>query len=251
MKNAAGSLGEITFSHRSLHRCLPQGAALPLGYERVAAELLPQARVVIDKWHVLKYADMGLENVRKSLRAGLQAKQRRTLVHDRFLLLRRAKTLKPEQQLILETWTNRFPLLGNAYQAKEAFHEIYSITDKQAAINAYAFWQAALPAELKGPFKELLSAMKNWHAQIFNYFDGNQITNAYTEAINGLIKIDNRAGRGYSFDVLRARVMLARNAYRYSGFPPGIYPSFRKGIDTRHAGIDIPTLVTILDSYDW
>lgn len=221
------------------------------GYERVAAELLPQAKVIIDKWHVLKYADLGLENVRKSLRAGLPAKRRRTLVHDRFLLLRRASALRPDQALIVETWTNQFPLLGAAYRAKEAFHAVYDIPEKQAAINGWLFWKAALPKELHHPFEPLLSALKNWHEQIFNYFDGNRITNAYTEAINGLIKIDNRTGRGYSFDVLRARMMLSRNAWRYSGLPPGIYPHVRKGIDPRMAGIDVPTLVALLEGYDW
>lgn len=221
------------------------------GYATVAANLLPQAKVIIDKWHVLKYVDQGLENVRKSLRAGLPAKRRRMLVHDRFLLLRRAKLLKPAQQLILDTWLNQFPVLAQAYKAKEAFHEIYSIRDKAEAIETFRMWKEMLPPALNGPFKELLSAMKNWHEPIFNYFDGNRITNAYTEAVNGLIKIDNRAGRGYTFEVLRARVMLARHAYRYSGFPPGIYPCVAPGYDDRMAGIDIATLMALLDKCDW
>jgi len=33
------------------------------------------------------------------------------------------------------------------------------------------------------------------------------VTNAYTESANGLAKIVNRAGRGYGFGVIRARVL--------------------------------------------
>jgi hypothetical protein len=33
------------------------------------------------------------------------------------------------------------------------------------------------------------------------------VTNAYTESANGLAKIMNRAGRGYGFGVIRARVL--------------------------------------------
>jgi hypothetical protein len=36
---------------------------------------------------------------------------------------------------------------------------------------------------------------------------GQDDTNAYTESLNGLIKITNRIGRGYSFEVIRARML--------------------------------------------
>lgn len=39
------------------------------------------------------------------------------------------------------------------------------------------------------------------------YFDHSPLTNAYTEALNGLVKTANRLGRGYSFEVLRAKVL--------------------------------------------
>ena len=35
------------------------------------------------------------------------------------------------------------------------------------------------------------------------------LTCAYTEALNGLIKIANRAGRGYSFETIRAKALLS------------------------------------------
>ena len=49
-------------------------------------------------------------------------------------------------------------------------------------------------------------AMSNWNTEIFAYFDY-RVTNAYTEVLNGLIKIANRNGRSYSFDVIRAKTL--------------------------------------------
>ena len=60
--------------------------------------------------------------------------------------------------------------------------------------------------ELMPAFKELVSTMTNWQQEIFAYFD-HQVTNAYTEALNGLIKVSNRVGRGYSFEVIRAKML--------------------------------------------
>jgi len=51
--------------------------------------------------------------------------------------------------------------------------------------------------------------MKNWRTEILAYFD-HPITNAYTEALNGVAKTINRQGRGYTFEVLRARLLYGK-----------------------------------------
>ena len=50
---------------------------------------------------------------------------------------------------------------------------------------------------------------KNWRNEILAYFD-HPISNGYTEALNGVAKVINRAGRGYSFEVLRARLLFGK-----------------------------------------
>lgn len=49
--------------------------------------------------------------------------------------------------------------------------------------------------------------MTNWHDEIFAYFE-NPMTNAYTESSNNLTRVMNRMGRGYSFEVIRARMLF-------------------------------------------
>lgn len=34
------------------------------------------------------------------------------------------------------------------------------------------------------------------------------VTNAYTEALNGVTKVANRMGRGYSYEIIRARLLF-------------------------------------------
>ena len=55
--------------------------------------------------------------------------------------------------------------------------------------------------------------MENWKPEILNFF-GTGATNAYTEAANGLAKIANRNGRGYSFEAIRAKIIYGRSAKR-------------------------------------
>ncbi len=225
-------------------------------YRRIAANLLPQATVVVDKWHVTKYADKGMEVIRKGHRAGLTAAMRCRLVKDRFLLLKHEFNLTPEHRLILQTWPHHFPDLAAAYQAKEAFYKIYDSPDRQTAETRFDTWERGLTPDMRVAFKELLSATKNWREPIFNYFDHRQ-TNAYTEAINGLIKIANRNGRGYSFPVLRARMLLDREAVRKERVARAAtvnYMMFQKYAPMSFApkpkvyGIDIATMTRFIAS---
>lgn len=176
-------------------------------YHSLSAELLPNAVVVVDKWHVLKYASAGLETVRKAVKASISAKMKTGLRRDRFLLLTRRQRLSPMQELLLATWFEQRPELAAAYWAKEGFYDIYDSADRCEAEATYDAWRAKLPPELEDAFLPLTRAVKNWRKPIFNYFD-QRFTNATTEGINGIIKIANRTGRGYSFPVLRQRMLL-------------------------------------------
>lgn len=184
---------------------------------RLAVEaVLPNAIIVVDKFHIVRMANQALEQVRKNLRESLTDRQRRTLKRDRFILLHRRHDLDDKDRLILETWTDNFPDLGKAYELKEAFFDIWNTDDKKVAWERYTEWQTTIPTDMKPQFKEIITAVKNWKDAIFNYFDA-PVTNAYTEALNGIMKIANRNGRGYSFEAIRAKMLYQeRHMYRRS-----------------------------------
>ena len=98
---------------------------------------------------------------------------------------------------------------------KESFYAIWDNHNhnRADAIKAYAEWQKQVTEDVQPAFKPLLTAMGNWNAEIFAYFDY-RVTNAYTEALNGLIKIANRNGRGYSFDVIRAKMLYTSGFHK-------------------------------------
>lgn len=59
-----------------------------------------------------------------------------------------------------------------------------------------------------GAFEPLITAISNWKEEIFNYYD-HKATNAYTESLNSVIRHVDRIGRGYSFDVLRTKILYS------------------------------------------
>jgi transposase len=182
-------------------------------YARVAKEMFPNATIVIDKFHVVRLAGDGMESARKAIRTELTAEGRKAMLGDRFVMLRYSKELSPEDHFKLSGIISNYPLLEKAYIAKESYYGIWDAGEKQKAEDLYECWRDGIEDEIKPHFKKLTSAMKNWRKQIFNYFD-HPITNAYTESVNGIIKIVNRNGRGYSFSALRTKILFAEKAHK-------------------------------------
>lgn len=180
-------------------------------YKQVVRTTLPQARIVVDRFHIQRMANDALEKLRKRIRKELPTRQRLKLKDERFLLLKRQHDLTNENMARALEWFHQFPLLGEAHALKEGFLSIWDHNTRDAAEVACTKWLVNIPAELAPAFKELTTAVNNWHEEIFAYFE-QPITNAYTESVNRLAKDMNRMGRGYSFEVIRARMLYDAKA---------------------------------------
>ncbi len=182
-------------------------------YRDACQTVIPQAQVVIDKFHVLKMANEALEKVRKSLRESLTPKQRRGLMHDRFVLLKREHDLSDKEALLLSGWVQNYPEIGLAHKLKEEFFRIYNAQSPDEAQGLYLRWKSQMQPEVADAFHDLMRAWENWQPWILAHFD-HPITNAYTESLNNLIRVMNRLGRGYSFEALRAKILFAEGAFK-------------------------------------
>ncbi|MCW2310900.1 ISL3 family transposase [Rhodoferax antarcticus] len=182
-------------------------------YRDAVSAVMPQAKIVIDKFHVVRMANDAMEKARKGLRAQLTLAQRRGLMHDRFVLLKRERDLNDKERLNLDGWTKNYPVLGEAYRLKEAFYGIYEgLGSKEEVLTRYAAWHRDVSPEIQPYFADLIRAFTNWQPWILNYFD-HQVTNAYTESLNSLIRVMDRMGRGYSFEALRAKILYTEGVH--------------------------------------
>lgn len=183
-------------------------------YRDAVYDVLPEAKIVVDKFHVQRMANEAMEQVRKSLRGELAPKQRRGLMHDRFILLKRERDLNDKERFLLDGWVKNYPNLGEAYRLKEAFFGIWDQKTPWEAHHAFQDWANSIPGDLIGFYQPILTAVGNWHMEIFNYFE-HPITNAYTESLNNLIRVMNRLGRGYSFEALRAKILFTEGVHKH------------------------------------
>jgi transposase len=175
-------------------------------YLNVINSLLPGVPVVIDKFHVVRMAGNGLDKAR--IRLGKLAGRKVNLgwKRSKTLLNKAYRNLSEKQRFNLDMWLDNEPDLAQAYWFKEEFYAIYDLPKSEADAALDDWIDRVKHSPVKTDFREILSALKNWREHILAYFD-NPITNGYTEALNGVAKVINRQGRGYSFEVIRARVL--------------------------------------------
>ncbi len=224
-------------------------------YKNFFGAHLPNAKLVIDKSHVVRMASEALEAERKRVQAKLDREDRINIKKSlRWLTLKRQSTLNEQELHALGKIQSTYPDLALAYELKEKFYEIYDNPEKTEAIKAFEEWESAIPTIGANGFTSLAKTVKNHYDDIFAYWDAPaKITNAYTESLNGLIKIANRNGRGYGFEILRAKTLYAKEA-RKVGSMTRLLTSVASDSPTTAVkktveyGPHIPTLVALAES---
>ncbi|RME58123.1 ISL3 family transposase, partial [Candidatus Parcubacteria bacterium] len=178
-------------------------------YQQVVEETIPDAKIVIDRFHVVKEASEKLERLRKELQSQLPEAERRKLKKStRWSLLRSETNRTEEDESALEQLRLQHPRLYEAWMLKEAFHKIYEEPTRASAERAFEAWANSIPTEFQAYYQPVVEMVNKRHQMIFNYFDC-PASNGYTEAINGVIKVMNRMGRGYSFEMIRAKALFS------------------------------------------
>lgn len=175
-------------------------------YRTTVHHLLPGVPVVVDKSRVVATASQCMERVFVRLQRAKRPVERREWQRSKAALNMRKATLGAKARVHLDMLLNNEPVLAEAYRLKEAFCDLYDLPKAQA-VAAFDTFPSTVPATVKTDFKPLLTCMSTWRTEILAFFD-HPITNVYADALNGVAKTINRLGRGYSFDVLRARLLF-------------------------------------------
>ncbi len=189
--------------------------------DAVYLELGEDIPIVVDKFHVVKHVNEALDSIRKKLREGFTSAERQRIRKSRWLLLRNGEELSKDDRDALNTLLQAFPQFAEPYELKERFRRIYMVVNRKDAERMYGEWVLAAGAYTE--YAGVIDTIANWRTEIFNYFD-HRYTNAVTESLNRLAKEIASRGRGYSFAVLRAKMLYGVKAakppkYRYSKEP--------------------------------
>jgi transposase len=98
----------------------------PFRKSTLKAQHAPQARILFDKFHVLRHLGEALDKVRKSEYARLTGKDRRFIKGQRYTLLAHRENLTTEGRRSLKLLLQANKRLNTAYILKEEFEQLWS-----------------------------------------------------------------------------------------------------------------------------
>lgn len=158
---------------------------------KAAREHCPNAFVVIDKFHVLRYALVALGSVRrKKLNKKLGIKITRKLV------LRPYSELAGKQKEAIDYLLETNPRYKEAYEFKEKFLKFYALKDAmQAEKELIELIGTAMQSSIV-KLNEFAKILIRWWPYILHYFIDN-LTNAFTEGTNNKIKTIKKSAYGF------------------------------------------------------
>lgn len=172
-------------------------------YKSFARSFFPNARLVADKFHVLRLLNPALAQRR------IEVTGDRRSMAIRRLLLRNGHSLDFWQRLDVQRFLAQYPALREVYLAKEALHALYRTRGIDRATRALDNLLARCKASDLSELKTLARTLTRWRSEVLAYFE-TRLTNGITEGFNLKAKLVKRRAFGYrSFRNYRLRLLNA------------------------------------------
>jgi transposase len=177
-------------------------------YRKSVEEWLPNAEIVFDKFHVVAHLGKALDEVRRNEARRLDKDDRKILKRKRWVLLKGAENLSPEQQGTLRELMDANGNLQKAYLLKEEFRDFYR-TDFtwhwrrgllgmifEKARNYLRGWVKRARESLLAPLVKFCRMVARHEEGILRYFV-KRVTGGISEGMNNKIKVVKRRAYGY------------------------------------------------------
>jgi transposase len=159
-------------------------------YRNWAQNFFPNAKLVADKFHVLRLLSPHLLRKRKEItgtRADAKAKR---------LLLMSGFNLDYRSRLALENFLKKHPDLHEIYYWKERLHSFYRMKGYWRAYKAYKRMLDEMALSFLPEIQTFRKTLLKWKEEILNYFTSN-LTNARLEGFNNKASVLKRRAYGY------------------------------------------------------
>ena len=192
------------------------------GYVRAVEEEVPEAEVVVDRFHVAKGYRACADQMRKTelqrLKKELPEEQYEEVKGTMWTFRKNAADLDEGERQRLEKVFWYAPELKVAYELREELTTIFETADSKAeATQAMEQWQERVRASGLSCFQSFLTTLDNWMDKITNYFLDRE-TSGFVEGLNNKLKVLKRRCYGI-FNVARLfqRISLDLEGYRLFG----------------------------------
>jgi transposase len=166
------------------------------GYITAVQEVLPEATIVIDRFHIARHYREGVDALRrqevKRLKQELPKETHKDLKHTLWPFRKRSGDLDDEEQVRLETLLAHSPALRQAYRLREQLTTIFDTArGRLEGLRRIGYWRERVMRSGLRCFDEFLKQLERWKELIANYFIDHQ-TSSFVEGLNNKLKVLKR-----------------------------------------------------------
>ena len=190
------------------------------GYKSLVTEIMPNAQVVADRFHVMVQINKELDIARKREKRNVENAIKNSkneqeklekekilegLNKSKYVLLKNGEDLNDEQKIKLNQVKQVSPSLTVMYELKEKIRQIFNKTkDWLKGLYKLSIWLL----RAKDHYPTSHNTIVRWLDEIIAYFD-NRTTSGVVEGINNKLKLIKRSAYGFrNFDNFRLRCLL-------------------------------------------
>jgi len=175
-------------------------------YYYAVRKKLPRARIVVDRFHVMKQLNGRISQIRRKIQRNASDEIKQVLKGSRWILVKNRSKFTEKEEKSLQKILSLCPEIRIIYLLKEEFRLIFEKTNDRARAERYLrAWKFKALNTGDNFMKKFVSTLENWWREILNYFF-ERITNGFVEGMNRAIRIIIRRAFGYrNFESFKLR----------------------------------------------
>jgi transposase len=177
-------------------------------YMQAVKAAVPEADVVHDKFHVVKYLAEAVDKVRKVEQRNFLKEGIEDLTGTKYLWLTNPRNWSQKQKAIFQVLKGKRLKVGRAWTMKEMFAGFWKYFYEKAARNFFAKWYWWATHSRLSPMAEVAKKLKRHLENLLTYLK-HRITNAVAEGLNSKIQQVKAVARGFrNFENFRIAILF-------------------------------------------
>ncbi len=171
----------------------------------------PSARIVFDKFHIMRHLSTALDDVRRAEYKRLSGQDRSYIKGQRYTLLSRRENLSLDGRQALAKLLKANRRLNTAYVLKESFGQLWEYKTERGARAFFERWKASLRWQRLKPYQKFAKMIETHWEGIASYcHPENKVSLGLVEGLNNKIRVLQRKAYGYrDEDYLKLKIIAA------------------------------------------
>ena len=171
----------------------------------------PNARIVFDKFHIIRHLSKALDEVRRAEYKRLSGKDRTYIKGQRYTLLSRRENLSLDGRRALKKLLSANRRLNTAYLLKESFGQLWDYLTERGARAFFDRWKDSLKWQRLKPYQKFAQMIENHWDGIASYcHPENKVSLGLVEGLNNKIRVIQRKAYGYrDEEYLKLKIIAA------------------------------------------